>query len=71
MENKSEPVGEEIAEAAVLKDLTKLRHACKCFIEKVSKKVQNKLKKKLCPRAADDLFSAEPSIQSEKRRRRF
>eukprot|EP00438_Fugacium_kawagutii_P035904 Skav206061 [mRNA] locus=scaffold288:80674:81153:+ [translate_table: standard] len=61
-----------IAKAAALKDLAKLKNACRSFVRKASKAMQTKLKKG-CPKAVQELFDGTepPAEQSEKRRRRF
>eukprot|EP00438_Fugacium_kawagutii_P019185 Skav219374 [mRNA] locus=scaffold76:683588:683806:- [translate_table: standard] len=63
-----------IAEAAILKDLQRLKDACKSYGE-ASKVVQDELKhREDFPQIVKDLFAAGSTSvqgQSEKRRRRF
>ena len=61
-----------IAEAAVLKDLTRLKESCRSFGE-ASQSVQDRLKTEEFPQCVLDLFAQNgpPSIANDKKRRRF
>ena len=60
-----------IAEAAVLKDLTRLKESCRSFGE-ASPSLQERLKTDEFPQCVLDLFAnGPPSIANDKKRRRF